>query len=166
VVKVRVLLILIFCLFFIFFFLAQPKHSSWVRHWLPPVPASCLPIGLDNKKIPTYRWFLYNGSRYMEATGIIDNTIVEAEPRVLAAIADGWCTRGVSAPPVYSTGPVIPSTPPVEQQAQECVRWLDSASGLRGVLLLRWPRLLHGAPSARDSARPGPQRASIPVGAA
>jgi hypothetical protein len=132
---------------------------------LPPVPASCLPIGLDNRKIPTYHWFLYNDRRYMEVAVIIVNTIVEAESRVLAAIADGRCTRGVPAPPVYSIGQVIPSTPPVEQQAQECVRWLDSASGLRGVLLLRWPRLLHGAPSARDSARPGPQRASIPMGA-
>uniref|UniRef100_A0A804LF26 Uncharacterized protein n=1 Tax=Zea mays TaxID=4577 RepID=A0A804LF26_MAIZE len=81
---------------------------------LPPVPASCLPTGLDNRKIPTYRWFLYNGRRYMEATGIIVNTIVEVEPRVLAAIADGRCTHGVPAPPVYSIGPVIPSTPPVE----------------------------------------------------
>ncbi|KAL5679458.1 hypothetical protein ACJX0J_005843, partial [Zea mays] len=79
---------------------------------LPPVPASCLPTGLDNRKIPTYRWFLYNGRRYMEATGIIVNTIVEVEPRVLAAIADGRCTHGVPAPPVYSIGPVIPSTPP------------------------------------------------------
>ncbi|NP_001131537.2 Anthocyanidin 5,3-O-glucosyltransferase [Zea mays] len=93
---------------------------------LPPVPASCLPTGLENRKIPTYRWFLYNGRRYMEAAGIIVNTIAEAEPRVLAAIADGRCTRGVPAPPVYSIGPVIPSTPPAEQQAQECVRWLDS----------------------------------------
>jgi hypothetical protein len=33
VVKVRVLLILVFCLFFLFFFLAHPKHSSWVRQW-------------------------------------------------------------------------------------------------------------------------------------
>uniref|UniRef100_A0A0A9B007 Malvidin galactosylase UGT88C3 n=1 Tax=Arundo donax TaxID=35708 RepID=A0A0A9B007_ARUDO len=91
---------------------------------LRPVPPSCLPTGLENRKIPTYKWFVYNGRRYMEASGLIINTIAELEPGVLAAIAGGRCTRGVRAPPVYTIGPVIPFTPPAEQ-SHECVRWLD-----------------------------------------
>jgi hypothetical protein len=35
---------------------------------LPPVPASCLPTGLENRKIPTYRWFLYNGATWKQQT--------------------------------------------------------------------------------------------------
>ncbi|CAN6205471.1 unnamed protein product [Urochloa humidicola] len=94
---------------------------------LPPVPASCLPSGLENRKIPTYKWFVYNGRRYTEASGIIVNTVAELEPDVLAAIADGRCTRGIRAPAVYTIGPVIPfAPPPPAGQAHECVRWLDS----------------------------------------
>jgi len=101
---------------------------------LPPVPASCLPSGLVDRKVPTYRWFLYNGRRYTEAAGIIVNTVAELEPHVLAAIADGRCTRGSRAPTVYAVGPVLAATitattPPEQQQEQpehECVRWLHS----------------------------------------
>ncbi|RCV13153.1 hypothetical protein SETIT_2G324500v2 [Setaria italica] len=95
---------------------------------LPPVPASCLPTGLENRKIPTYKWFVYNGRRYMEASGIVVNTVAELEPRVLGAIADGQCTRGTRAPSVYTIGPVIPFTPSTGEKAaaHECVRWLDS----------------------------------------
>jgi hypothetical protein len=92
---------------------------------LPPVPASCLPTGLDNRKIPTYDWFLYNGRRYMETNGIMINTIAEVEPSVLAAITDGRCTRGIRPPTVYTIGPVVAIAPPI-QLANECLRWLDS----------------------------------------
>ncbi|CAD6266507.1 unnamed protein product [Miscanthus lutarioriparius] len=101
---------------------------------LPPVPASCLPSGLVDRKVPTYRWFLYNGRRYPEAAGIIVNTVAELEPHVLAAIADGRCTRGNRAPTVYAVGPVLAATitapPPADagqqQEEHECVRWLDT----------------------------------------
>jgi hypothetical protein len=93
---------------------------------IPPVPPSCLPTGLENRKIQTYQWFLYTGRRYMETNGIIINTVAELEQRVLAAIADGRCTRGIRPPPVYTIGPVIPLTLPAAEQEHECVRWLDS----------------------------------------
>ena len=104
---------------------------------LPPVPASCLPSGLVDRNVPTYRWFLYNGRRYTEAAGIIVNTVAELEPHVLAAIADGrCCTRGNRAPTVYTIGPVLAATitttpPPADAEKQqeeehECVRWLDT----------------------------------------
>ncbi|KAM3208109.1 hypothetical protein ACQJBY_063050 [Aegilops geniculata] len=99
---------------------------------LPPLPPSFLPETLLDKKSPTYTWFLYTGRRYMEASGIIVNTAAELEPGVLAAIAEGRCTRGVRAPTVYPIGPAISliTSPPVEQsqpqpQPHECVRWLD-----------------------------------------
>ncbi|CAN6199111.1 unnamed protein product [Urochloa humidicola] len=92
---------------------------------LPPVPASNLPSGLKNRKIPTYKWFLYNGRRYLETDGIIINTIAELEPRVLAAIADGRCTRGIPTPTVYTIGPVVAIAPPAEDK-HECLRWLDT----------------------------------------
>ena len=122
---------------------------------LPPVPASCLPTGLENRKITTYRWFLYNGRRYMEAGGIVLNTVAEAEPRVLAAIADGRCTRGVPAPPVYSIGPVIPFTPPAaagEQARHECVRWLDSQPPGSVVFLCFGGKGCFTAPQAHEIA--------------
>ncbi|KAM3208121.1 hypothetical protein ACQJBY_063055 [Aegilops geniculata] len=96
---------------------------------LPPLPPSFLPETLLDKKSPTYAWFLYTGRRYMEASGIIVNTAAELEPGVLAAIAEGRCTRGVRAPTVYPIGPAISliTSPPAEQsQPHECVRWLDS----------------------------------------
>jgi hypothetical protein len=61
---------------------------------LPPVPASCLLMGLDNKKISTCEWFLYYGRRYMETNGIMINTIAELEPSVLAAIPAGDARAG------------------------------------------------------------------------
>lgn len=103
---------------------------------LPPVPACSLPSGLDNRKIPTYECFLYNGKRYMETDGIIINTVAELEPAVLAAIADGRCTRGIPTPTVYTIGPVVPISPAAEKKKTKkknddeyyyrCVQWLDT----------------------------------------
>ncbi|KAJ1269851.1 hypothetical protein BS78_06G009600 [Paspalum vaginatum] len=94
---------------------------------LPPVPPSCLPTGLADRAVPAYEWFLYNGRRYMEAAGLIVNTVAELEPRVLAAIADWRCTRGARPPPVYTVGPVLADfAPPAEQEEHECVRWLHA----------------------------------------
>jgi hypothetical protein len=74
---------------------------------LPPVPPSSLPRPVMDKKNPNYTWFLYHGRRFMEADGIIINTAAELEQSVLAAIADGRCTRGVPPPTVYPVGPVL-----------------------------------------------------------
>ncbi|KAF7099802.1 hypothetical protein CFC21_101393 [Triticum aestivum] len=93
---------------------------------LPPLPPSFLPETLLDKKSPTYTWFLYTGRRYMEAKGIIVNTAAELETGVLAAIAQGRCTRGVRAPTVYPIGPAISLISPPAEQPHECVRWLDS----------------------------------------
>ncbi|KAG2564309.1 anthocyanidin 3-O-glucosyltransferase 2-like [Panicum virgatum] len=94
-----------------------------------PVPPSCLPTGLADRTVPAYDWFVYNGRRYTEAAGLIVNTVAEVEPRVLAAIADGRCTRGVRPPPVYTVGPVLADfTSPEQEQGEEheCVRWLHA----------------------------------------
>ncbi|TVU11610.1 hypothetical protein EJB05_45204, partial [Eragrostis curvula] len=120
---------------------------------LPPVPApSCLPTGLENRKIPTYDWFVYNGRRYMETSGIIVNTVAELEPRVLAAIADGRCTRGVRAPSVSTIGPVIPFTAE-EEEHHECVRWLDSQPPASVLFLCFGSSVFFKAPQAHEIAR-------------
>ncbi|KAL6589871.1 hypothetical protein ACP70R_050197 [Stipagrostis hirtigluma subsp. patula] len=122
---------------------------------LPPVPASCLPTGLENRKIPTYQWFVYNGRRYMEAKGVIVNTVAELQPGVLAAIADGRCTRGVRGPTVYTVGPVLPLTspPPAEQAAHDCVRWLDAQPPASVVFLCFGGSGFFTAPQAHEVAR-------------
>ncbi|GJN07360.1 hypothetical protein PR202_ga25184 [Eleusine coracana subsp. coracana] len=130
---------------------------------LPPVPPSCLPSGLQNRKVPTYNWFVYTGRRYMETSGIIINTVAELEPRVLAAIADGRCTRGVRAPPVYTVGPVIPLTPhpaaaaateeEEEEEEHECARWLDAQPPSSVVFLCFGGSGFFPAPQAHEIAR-------------
>ncbi|KAF8700320.1 hypothetical protein HU200_034252 [Digitaria exilis] len=121
---------------------------------LPPVPASCLPTGLENRKIPTYKWFVYNGRRYTEARGVILNTVAELEPRVLDAIADGRCTPGTRAPPVYTIGPVIPFTPSSSdgEKAHECVRWLDTQPRCSVVFLCFGGQGSFAAPQAHEIA--------------
>ncbi|XP_062188839.1 anthocyanidin 3-O-glucosyltransferase 2-like [Phragmites australis] len=101
---------------------------------MPPVPPSCLPLAVMDKKNPDYTWFVYHGWRFMEADGIIVNTAAELEQSVLAAITDGRCTRGVRAPTLYPIGPVISFNPPPEQQ-HECVRWLGTQPPASVVLL-------------------------------
>uniref|UniRef100_A0A0E0LL52 Malvidin galactosylase UGT88C3 n=1 Tax=Oryza punctata TaxID=4537 RepID=A0A0E0LL52_ORYPU len=91
---------------------------------LPPVPPSALPTTMLDRKKSTYDWLISTGRGYMNATGFIVNTATELEQSVLAAIADGRCTRGVPAPTVYPIGPVL-SFPPPPEQPHECVRWLD-----------------------------------------
>ncbi|OEL15673.1 UDP-glycosyltransferase 71K2 [Dichanthelium oligosanthes] len=89
---------------------------------MPPVPVASMP----SPELNDYAWFVYYGRRFMEARGIVVNTAVELEPGVLAAIADGRCTPGDRAPPVYPIGPVLTLKPRADGQSpHECVRWLD-----------------------------------------
>ncbi|KAB8105526.1 hypothetical protein EE612_039444, partial [Oryza sativa] len=91
---------------------------------LPPVPAALLPTPVM-KKGCNYEWLVYHGSRFMEAAGIIVNTVAELEPAVLEAIADGRCVPGRRVPAIYTVGPVLSfKTPP--EKPHECVRWLDA----------------------------------------
>ncbi|KAL6656579.1 hypothetical protein ACP70R_004359 [Stipagrostis hirtigluma subsp. patula] len=94
---------------------------------MPPVPAAAMP----SLRLNDYWWFAYLGRRFMEARGIVVNTAEELERGVLAAIADGRCTPGGRAPPVYPIGPVLslkPPTPRADDRSppHECVRWLDA----------------------------------------
>ncbi|CAN6199110.1 unnamed protein product [Urochloa humidicola] len=118
---------------------------------LPPVPPSCVPKPVTDKKSPNYTWFTYHGRRFAEADGIIINTAAELEPSVLAAIADGRCTRGVRAPTLYPIGPVI-SFPPPPEQPHECLRWLDAQPAASVVLLCFGSLGFFAAPQAREIA--------------
>jgi hypothetical protein len=77
---------------------------------------------------------MYHANRFMEAAGIIVNTVAELEPEALAAIADGRCMPGRRAPTIYPIGPVIAFDPPAEQP-HECLRWLDGQPRSAVVLL-------------------------------
>ncbi|XP_047064746.1 UDP-glycosyltransferase 88B1-like [Lolium rigidum] len=91
---------------------------------MPPVPAGSVPGFLGDKKSPNYAWFVYHGRRFMDADGIIINTVGELEPGLLAAIAQGRCVPGRRAPPLYPIGPVIDLG--VKESSEDCVRWLDA----------------------------------------
>ncbi|KAF7011419.1 hypothetical protein CFC21_025732 [Triticum aestivum] len=91
---------------------------------MPPVPAGSVPGFLGDKESPNYAWFVYHGRRFMDADGIIINTVDALEPGLLAAIAGGQCVPGRRAPPLYPIGPVIDHA--VEASNEPCVRWLDA----------------------------------------
>ncbi|CAL5090220.1 unnamed protein product [Urochloa decumbens] len=102
---------------------------------LPPVPAPCMPASsVMSKKSPSYADTVCHGARLAEAAGIIVNTAAELEPAVLAAIAEGRCTSGRPAPPVYPIGPVIPFADATSDH--ECLRWLDAQPRAASVVFL------------------------------
>ncbi|KAL6656578.1 hypothetical protein ACP70R_004358 [Stipagrostis hirtigluma subsp. patula] len=100
---------------------------------LPPVPAALMPTPLL-KKDPNYGWFVYHGRRFMEAAGIVVNTVAELEAPVLTAIAENRCVPGRRAPAVYPIGPVLSFKPPGKER-HECMRWLDEQPPASVVLL-------------------------------
>ena len=107
---------------------------------MPPVPARLMPSPIMRKD-PNYAWLVYHGNRFMEAAGIIVNTVAELEQSILAAIADGLCVPGRRAPTVYPIGPVMAFKPLAgddddeQLQLHECVRWLDAQPPASVVLL-------------------------------
>ncbi|TVU39007.1 hypothetical protein EJB05_12408, partial [Eragrostis curvula] len=100
---------------------------------MPPVPVSLMPTPLMKKDL-NYTWFVYHGNRFMEAAGIIVNTVAELEPDVLTSIAKDRCVPGRRTPTVYPIGPVLLFKQPNEQP-HECVTWLDSQPSTSVVLL-------------------------------
>jgi hypothetical protein len=108
---------------------------------MPPVPARLMPTPIMTKNA-NFTWLVYHGNRFMEAAGIIVNTVAELEQSILAAIADGLCVPGRRAPTVYPIGPVVMpvNKQPAaggdgEQLQHECVRWLDAQPPASVVLL-------------------------------
>ncbi|CAN6199115.1 unnamed protein product [Urochloa humidicola] len=106
---------------------------------MPPVPVASMP----SPELNDYEWFVYFGRRFMkDARGIVVNTAAELEPGVIAAIADGTCTPGDRAPPVYPIGPVLslnkknkPRGDDRYSSPHECVRWLDARAPASVVFL-------------------------------
>ncbi|KAF3325452.1 anthocyanidin 3-O-glucosyltransferase 2-like protein [Carex littledalei] len=89
-----------------------------------PVPSHFMPPILMNKKSGAYKSFLYLGRRYMEAKGIIVNSSIALEERVLKAVEQGQCAPDKPAPAIYPIGPIV-SIPKVGPEQHECVKWLD-----------------------------------------
>ncbi|XP_062209494.1 anthocyanidin 3-O-glucosyltransferase 2-like [Phragmites australis] len=92
---------------------------------MSPVPAACMPEILARKNSLNYSWFVSHGRRFMEADGIVANTVSELEPGILGAIAAGRCVPGHAAPPVYPIGPVIDLDGRLTSE-HRCVAWLDA----------------------------------------
>jgi hypothetical protein len=93
---------------------------------LPPVPAGNIPGFLGRKDSPNFTWFVYHGRRFMDADGIIVNTVTELEPGLLAAIAEGRCVPRRPAPPLYPIGPVLNLGAENASDDEGCVRWLNA----------------------------------------
>ncbi|WVZ66018.1 hypothetical protein U9M48_015297 [Paspalum notatum var. saurae] len=107
----------------------------------PPVPVGILPTPLL-KKDPNYAWFVYHGKRFLEAAGIIVETVAELEPATLAAITENLrATAGAGrlAPTVYTIGPPpsvkVKVTGDRGEQTHECLAWLDAQPSASVVLL-------------------------------
>ncbi|KAJ0966199.1 hypothetical protein J5N97_027337 [Dioscorea zingiberensis] len=102
-----------------------------------PLPPQCMPVPLMNKKIKCYTWLVYHGRRICEAKGIIVNTFAELEPEALKAIAAGHCVPDHPTPTVYPVGPVlaIREVDKGEEEAHECVKWLDQQPAMSVVYL-------------------------------
>jgi hypothetical protein len=82
---------------------------------------------MARKDSPNFAWFVYHGRRFMDADGIIVNTVAELEPGLLAAIAEGRCVPGRAPPPLYTIGPVLDFGVRADDASDEaCVRWLDA----------------------------------------
>uniref|UniRef100_J3ML52 Glycosyltransferase n=1 Tax=Oryza brachyantha TaxID=4533 RepID=J3ML52_ORYBR len=92
---------------------------------LPPLPGGSLPGFMARKKSPNFTWFVYHGRRFMDADGIIINTVAELEPGPLAAINHGPGVPGRQAPPLYPIGPVL-DLEAKEPSNADCVRWLNA----------------------------------------
>jgi hypothetical protein len=89
-----------------------------------PIPSRYMPPILINKKSGAYKSFLYHARRYMEAKGIIVNSSIALEAEVLKAMAEGHCAPDISAPEIYTIGPVV-ALKKGGPQEHECVKWLD-----------------------------------------
>ncbi|KAK8460477.1 hypothetical protein SEVIR_2G335350v4 [Setaria viridis] len=82
---------------------------------------------MGRKDSPNFTWFVYHGRRFMDADGIIVNTVAELEPGHLAAIAEGRCVPGRPSPPLYPIEPVLDLGVRDDDATDEaCVRWLDA----------------------------------------
>ncbi|KAJ1291020.1 hypothetical protein BS78_02G287400 [Paspalum vaginatum] len=108
---------------------------------MPLVPVGLLPTPLL-KKDSNYAWFVYHGKRFLEAAGIIVETVAELEPATLAAITENLrATAGAGrlAPTVYPIGPPpsvkVKVTGDRGEQTHECLAWLDAQPSASVVLL-------------------------------
>jgi hypothetical protein len=99
-----------------------------------PIPLLSMPDPLPNMKSASYRSMIYQARRLMEAKGIIVNSNIHIETKVIEALADadGIITQLPPGPDrmfpeIYPIGPVIALDQDTASsvQAHECLQWLD-----------------------------------------
>ncbi|XP_031499112.2 UDP-glycosyltransferase 88B1-like [Nymphaea colorata] len=88
-----------------------------------PVPASAMPIPLQEKKSPSYQWFIRAAELYSKLDGLLVNTFEGLQPTPIKALTDGLCTPGSRTPPIYPVGPLLGLRP--ESPEHDCIKWLD-----------------------------------------
>ncbi|KAJ4788283.1 Glycosyltransferase [Rhynchospora pubera] len=92
---------------------------------LPPVPATDLNMDVHDRSSDSYKAYVVNFRRYLEADGILVNTFVELESEAVKALRSGlWSSK---MPLVYCMGPLITQGEDNSSEPKhECLTWLDS----------------------------------------
>ncbi|KAJ8637200.1 hypothetical protein MRB53_011467 [Persea americana] len=92
---------------------------------VPPVPASDMPLPIQDREDDAYHDFLSTARAFPRASGIIINTFESLEPRAVEALRSGACIPDGRTPPVYCIGPLTAEAEKREGGA-DCLEWLDS----------------------------------------
>lgn len=84
------------------------------------------PDSAQNRSNSAYNLFLHRSQQLHQADGIIINSFLELESETFKAISQNG-SYGTSKPPnVYPIGPIIQIKPNIQNQACECLLWLDN----------------------------------------
>ncbi|KAJ8629447.1 hypothetical protein MRB53_022770 [Persea americana] len=89
----------------------------------PPIPASDMPLPLQDRNDEVYHEFLATAMALPRASGIVVNSFDSLEPRAIEALRSGACIPDGRTPPIYCIGPLISEG---GDGGAECLEWLGS----------------------------------------
>ncbi|CAL5092667.1 unnamed protein product [Urochloa decumbens] len=95
---------------------------------VPPLKVSQLPPGLADDGA-LFQASLRLAARVPEARGILANSFLALEPRVVQALRDGLCVHDRPTPPVYCVRPLVfpgAAAAAREDDAHDCLWWMDA----------------------------------------
>ncbi|RWR77055.1 UDP-glycosyltransferase 88A1 [Cinnamomum micranthum f. kanehirae] len=123
---------------------------------VPPVPASDMPLPIQDREDDAYHDFLSTARAFPRASGIIINTFESLEPRAVKALRSEACIPDGRTPPVYCIGPLTAETGGWSRMLG--VARLAAEPKRRVLVLWELGGLLR-APAQRDCSRVGEERA-------
>ncbi|RZC91798.1 hypothetical protein C5167_027849 [Papaver somniferum] len=90
-----------------------------------PIPGPEILAPLQDKTNDAYKWFLHHARRYGLAEGILVNTFVDLESRVLKVL---MAEKQPGIPTIYPVGPLTRNNSIDKDfdDASECLKWLDN----------------------------------------